>query len=100
MKSTIGAVLAGALMLLSTSAFAGEVDRREHCQQERITQGVRDGSLNRREAVRLERKESRIRREVRAERRENGGRLTQGERGRVNRQENRLSREIARDRHN
>src|SRR5258707_14641186 len=38
------------------------VDRREHRQQRRIHQGVKSGSLSRREAARMERQQARTRR--------------------------------------
>ncbi|MBS2028447.1 MAG: hypothetical protein JST54_11120 [Deltaproteobacteria bacterium] len=100
MKKILSAVLAGSMMLMAGSAFAAEVDRREVRQQERISQGVRDGSLTPRETAKLERKESHLRREVRRDRMENGGRLSPGEKAHINREENRVSREIRRDKTN
>jgi hypothetical protein len=97
MFTKFGAVLA---VLLTTSAFAANVDVRNHELQGRINQGVRSGELNRFEAGRLERREVGIRREVARERAFNGGALTRGERGRVERQENRLSRSVYFDKHN
>ncbi|MFT3839283.1 MAG: hypothetical protein QM723_20035 [Myxococcaceae bacterium] len=92
----LGAVLA---VLLTTSAFAANVDVRQRDLQGRINQGVRDGSLNRREAVRLESREKAIKREIARDRIENGGRLTVGEKVRIEKQENRLSGSVYRERH-
>jgi hypothetical protein len=99
MKRMIGAVRVGSMVLMAGSAFAAEVDRREAQQQARIREGARSGELTPRETARLEKKEARIRREVRRDRAENGGRLTPGEKARVDRQENQLSRQIAAEKH-
>ena len=100
MKRMIGAVLAGSMMMIGASAFAGEVDRREMNQQARIEQGERTGQLTPREAEHLERREAKTERQLRRERMENGGRLTRAERRRINREENRSSRQIYADKHN
>jgi hypothetical protein len=83
-----------------TPAFAAEVDRRQANQQARIAEGVESGQLTPRETARLERKEARIRREIRRDRAANGGRLTPAEKASINRQENRTSRQIYRAKHN
>ena len=73
------------------------IDRREHRQQSRIRQGVRSGSLTRREAVRLRRQQARTRAlEARAK---SDGRVTARERVRLQRRENRTSRRIYRQKH-
>jgi len=73
------------------------VDRREHRQQRRIHQGVRSGSLNRREAARLESQQARTRRlEAKAK---SDGRVTRRERARLQHRENRTSRHIYRQKH-
>ncbi len=93
--------IAAALLALGLAvpAFAAEVDRRQVNQQGRIAEGVESGQLTPRETARLERKEARIRHEIRRDRAENGGTLTPAERARVNRQENRVSRQIYRQKH-
>src|SRR5262249_59502434 len=58
---------------LSSLAMAGEVDRRENRQQERIGQGVESGQLTPGETARLERQEQRIDNQIKAERAANGG---------------------------
>jgi hypothetical protein len=73
------------------------IDRRERRQQRRIHQGVRRGTLTRREAARLERQQARTRRlEARAK---SDGRITRRERLRLQRRENRTSRHIYRQKH-
>jgi hypothetical protein len=52
------------------------------------------------ETARLERKDAKVRREVRRDRAANGGKLTAAEKARVNRQEDRTSRQIERAKHN
>ena len=96
MLTKLAAVLA---VVFTTSAFAANVDCRQHEMQGRINQGVRDGSLNRFEHGRLEYRERAINREIARDRFRNGGYLTRGERNRIERQENGLSRSIYRERH-
>jgi hypothetical protein len=93
--------LAAAVLAVAVAAptLAAEVDRREARQQDRIGQGVQSGELTPREAARLERKEARIHREVRADRAANGGTLTPAEKARINRQENHVSNQIYRQKH-
>ncbi len=100
MTSIHGRMLAAVLAVtLSGSALAAEVDRRQANQQARIAEGVESGQLTPGETARLERKEARIRREIRRDRAANGGTLTPAEKARINRQENRVSRQIYRAKH-
>lgn len=78
----------------------GRIQRRKESQQGRIAQGVSSGQLTAGETAHLEHKEAKLNREVRNDRKANGGTLTPQERGQVNRQQNRLSRNIYRDKHN
>jgi DNA invertase Pin-like site-specific DNA recombinase len=101
MTSTHGKLLAALLAVsVSATAFAAEVDRRQANQQARIAEGVENGQLTPRETARLERKEARIRREIRRDRAANGGKLTPAEKAKINREENRTSRRIYRAKHN
>ncbi|BDG09985.1 hypothetical protein [Anaeromyxobacter paludicola] len=99
---TLAAKLAAAALVasLSVPALAAEVDARQENQQRRIAEGVESGQLTPRETARLERKEARIRREIRRDRAQNGGKLTPAEKARINREENRTSRQIYRAKHN
>ena len=100
MASTYGKLLAAALAAsLSVPALAAEVDRRQANQQARIADGVESGQLTPRETARLERKEAKIRREIRRDRAANGGTLTPAEKAKINREENRTSRQIYRAKH-
>ena len=98
MKTMIKALLV--VSALSSLAMAGEVDRRETRQQERIGQGVESGQLTPGETARLENQEKRIDNQVKAERAANGGHLTAAERRQVNREQNRESRRIYAAKHN
>lgn len=93
------AAFALSLAVPAVSPRAAEVDRREARQQARIADGVRSGELTPRETARLERKEARIDREIKAGRAANGGALTPAERRSIHRQQDRLSRQIDRNKH-
>lgn len=73
------------------------VNRREYRQQQRIRQGVRSGELNRRETVRLESQQARIRASERFARRD--GYISPRERARLDRELDRASRSIYRQKH-
>lgn len=87
--------------LLAVGAFAqnSEVGRRAENQQDRIAQGVKSGALKPGQTANLESKEAGINREIRADRRTNGGKLSPAEKRAVNRQQNHVSRQIYRDKH-
>jgi len=91
-------------LLLGTAGIAAAQDNRiqerKENQQDRIAQGVRSGSLTPRETSHLENKEAGLNKEIRHDRRQNGGNLTNKEKAQVNRQQNHLSRDIYRDKHN
>ena len=76
-----------------------EVGRREENQQDRIAQGIKSGKLNAGQTANLEGREAGINREIKTDRRYNGGRLTNAERRQVNRQQNHVSKAIYRDKH-
>jgi hypothetical protein len=76
------------------------IREREKNQQDRIDDGIRSGQRSAGEAAKLERQESRINREVRTERRANGGNLTNKQKAQVNRQLNRGSARIYNKKHN
>jgi Ni/Co efflux regulator RcnB len=78
----------------------GEIQQRKENQQDRIANGVRNGSLTPHETANLEHKEAGLNHEIRHDRRQNGGNLTNKEKAQINRQQNKLSRNIYRDKHN
>jgi len=73
------------------------VNRRERNQQKRIHQGVRSGSLTRREAARLERQEARTRAAEAAAKAD--GTVTRKERRHLRHRESHTSRNIYRQKH-
>lgn len=92
------------LLAASLPAFAGRpgvrdpgVNKRQHHQQNRITQGVRSGELTRGGFRHLEQKEAAVRREERQY--ESDGRLTKEERKDLHQDLNQMSRDIYREKH-
>jgi broad specificity phosphatase PhoE len=101
MRSTLlTLILTGALIGATGLAQAQEIQERKENQQDRIANGVANGSLTPHETANLEHKEAGLNKEIRHDRRQNGGNLTNKEKAQVNRQQNKLSRNIYRDKHN
>ena len=109
MKNVMFCILISGAMLLPTYAQdtpaapapqPGRIQRRQENQQDRIAQGVASGQLTAGETANLEHKEAKLNKEVRNDRKANGGTLTGQERRQINRQQNQLSRNIYRDKHN
>jgi hypothetical protein len=86
--------------LVTAGANAQEIKQRKENQQDRIAQGVKSGELTAGETAHLEKKEAGLNKEIRHDRKVNGGNLTNKEKKQVNRQQNRLSHQIYRDKHN
>jgi len=76
----------------------GTINQRKENQQDRIAQGVDNGSLTTGETARLEKKEGALNKEIHHDRETSGG-LSPQERRKINRQQNRLSRDIHRQKH-
>jgi hypothetical protein len=93
-------VVTGLIMSAAGVMQAQEIQERKENQQDRIANGVANGSLAPHETANLENKESALNRETRRDRRQNGGNLTNKEKAKINRQQNKLSRNIYRDKHN
>jgi hypothetical protein len=74
--------------------------KRAENQQDRIANGVQNGSLTPGETSRLEKQESNIHNEARDMRQDNGGTLTQADKQRLNHQQNVESKRIYRAKHN
>ena len=77
-----------------------EVNRREENQQDRIAQGIKNGTLSPTEAAHLEKSEARIENQEAKDMAQNNGHLTKQEQEKLSREENRLSERIYRDKHN
>jgi broad specificity phosphatase PhoE len=93
-------VVTGMMLTAAGMAQADDIQQRKENQQQRIGNGVKNGSLTPHETANLERKESALNRETRRDRRQNGGNLTNKEKAQINRQQNRLSKNIYHDKHN
>jgi hypothetical protein len=76
-----------------------EVGARAENQQDRIANGVASGKLSAGQTAKLEKSESNINKEVKADRSANGGKLTPAEKKQVNQQQNQISRKIYRNKH-
>jgi hypothetical protein len=90
----------GMMMSAASAVRAQEIQQRKENQQQRIGNGVKNGSLTAGETAHLERKEAGLNHEIRRDRSQDGGHLTNREKGQINRQQNRLNRDIYRDKHN
>lgn len=72
--------------------------KRMENQQKRIKEGVKEGSLTKREAVKLEAKEAALASEARKDRKDGGG-MTAKEKAKINARQNKLSTEIYKEKH-
>lgn len=76
------------------------ISQRRRNQQNRIANGLHNGTMNAGQAAHVENHERRINQQIRADRQANGGKLTGQQRRHINRAQNRASRQIYRDKHN
>jgi uncharacterized lipoprotein YajG len=76
-----------------------EVNGRETNQQDRIANGVKNGSLTPGQTSRLENREQHIENQQKADMAAHNGHLTKGEQRQLNREQNRTSRRIYKDKH-
>ena len=74
-----------------------QVNRREGRQQQRIANGVKNGTLTPRQTANLENREANLQKTEQKDMAKNNGHLTKQEQRNLNRRENRISRSIARD---
>ena len=77
-----------------------EVGQRRENQQDRIANGIRNGSMSAGETARTENREQNINQHIASDRAANGGKLTGQERRNINRRQNGASRQIYRQKHN
>lgn len=75
------------------------INSRQENQQDRIGQGIENGSLTPGEATRLERNEGRMKREEQRMRAQNGGKLTAADRAKLDQQQAHLSKQIYNQKH-
>jgi hypothetical protein len=96
MKKIVLTIAAAGMLL---NAQEGRIKERKENQQDRIANGVANGSLTPKETAHLENKEAKLNKEIQHDRKVNGGNLTNKEKAQVNRQQNRLSKEIYKQKH-
>ncbi len=77
-----------------------EVGQRRENQQDRIANGLRNGTMRAGQASHVENREQGINEQVHADRQANGGKLTGQEHRQINHEQNGASRQIYRDKHN
>ena len=102
MKTRFVALLVVALFVIASAqqAFAQstpKADKREHNQQARIKQGVKSGELTKREAVKLEKEQAKIRVEEKAMKAD--GKVTAAERAKLQYDQNKASKRIYKQKH-
>ena len=102
MKDIQMILAAGAIALTAFSpsiAGAQTIRQREHNQQERIGNGVKNGTLSPVETARLETRQAALRSQLRADKTLNGGKLTPAERAQAQQELNTLSKQIYATKH-
>lgn len=76
-----------------------EVNGREQNQQDRIANGVKNGSMTPGQAAHVEGQEQHIENQEKRDMAAHNGHLTKAEQNKLNREQNRTSKEIYRDKH-
>ena len=76
-----------------------EVNQREENQQQRIGNGVKNGTLTSKQTANLERRETSVQNREKRDMSEHNGHLTKAEQKGINRQQNRISKSIYKDKH-
>src|SRR5208282_358124 len=74
-----------------------QVNGREENQQQRIGNGVKNGTLTSKQTSNLENRETSVQNREKADMAKNNGHLTKSEQNGINRQQNRISKSIAKD---
>lgn len=99
-KLILTATLVGVFASFGTAmAQDTTIHERKVEQQQRIANGVKNGTLSPEETARLENKQANLNKEIRHDRKVNGGNLTNKEKVRINNQQNRLSKGIYAKKH-
>jgi hypothetical protein len=76
-----------------------QVNGRETNQQDRIANGVKDGTLTPGQTAHLENKEQHIENQEKADMAAHNGHLTKGEQKQLNKEQNHVSKQIYKDKH-
>ena len=77
-----------------------QVNKREQNQQNRIANGVKNGSLSPNQTANLEKREASVENREQKDMAAHNGHLTKAEQRGINRQQNRISKKIYKDKHN
>jgi len=106
-----GLMLAGSASAQTSTSGAGpgvvdpghprvnQVNRREANQQNRIGNGLKNGTLNSKQATNLEKRETSVQNREQKDMAAHNGHLTKAEQNGINRQQNRISKSIYEDKH-
>ena len=106
-----GLMLAGSASAQTSTSGAGpgvvdpghprvnQVNRREANQQNRIGNGLKNGTLNSKQATNLEKRETSVQNREQKDMAAHNGHLTKAEQNGINRQQNRISKSIYDDKH-
>jgi len=76
-----------------------EVNGRQQLQQDRIANGMKNGTLNSKQATHLEKRETAVQNREQKDMAAHNGHLTKAEQRGINRQQNRISKSIYKDKH-
>jgi len=106
-----GLLFAGSAIAQTTTSGAGpgvvdpghprvnQVNGRETRQQNRIANGVKNGSLSPKQTSNLEKREANVQNREQKDMAAHNGHLTKAEQNGINRQQNRISKSIYKDKH-
>jgi len=104
MKKTMTMMVAG-LMAITITASAqqpapkSEVGQRQQNQRQRINNGVKNGQITPAQAHALHQEDKSIHNEIKADRAQNGGKLSPVEKKQINQQQNQVSKQIHNEKH-
>jgi len=90
---------AGTSATSGTAVTGATIEQRKDNQQQRIGNGLENGSLTAKEAGKLETQEKKLNVEERNMRQNDGGKLTDADKAKLNSQQNKLSNEIYNQKH-
>ena len=76
-----------------------EVNRRQQHQQNRIANGLKNGSMSAQQASNVEKREASLQNQEQKDMAAHNGHLTKAEQRQLNRRENRISKTIYKDKH-
>ena len=101
MKKTMIMMVAGMMAITSAQQASpkSEVGQRQQNQKNRINNGVKNGELTKSQAHALHQEDKSMHNEIKADRAQNGGKLTPVEKKQINQQQNQVSKQIHNEKH-